>query len=134
MSVPIHIVGGLPYVAVTLRANEQMLTLQQVLIDTGSSGSVFKTDDLKKLGVRVLLTDRLHFLRGIGGEEAVVEKTIDALEVGSLVVAPFRIEMGAVDYGVPMDGILGLNFLLRAQAVIDLNALQLRPADNERSS
>jgi hypothetical protein len=128
MAVPIHVINGLPFVAVTLRVGGQILTLEHVLLDTGSHSTVFKTLDLEKLGIRLLLTDQLRFLRGIGGLEAVVEKTIDALEVGSLVVAPFTIEMGAVDYGFPLDGILGIDFLLRTQAVIDLHTLQLRPA------
>jgi hypothetical protein len=128
MTVPIQIVNGLPFVAVTLHAGGQILTLEHVLLDTGSHSTVFKTLDLEKLGIRLLLTDQLRYLRGIGGLEAVVEKTIDAVEVGSLVVAPFTVEMGAVNYGTSLDGILGLDFLLRTQAIIDLNQLQLRSA------
>jgi hypothetical protein len=33
--------------------------------------------------------------------------------------------MGALDYGIPMDGILGVDFLLQASAHIDLKALTL---------
>ncbi len=126
--VPIRIIDGLSYISVTLRAHGQILALERVLLDTGSSGTVFKTHDLEKLGVGLLPTDPLLFLQGIGGEEALVEKSIEALQVGSLIVAPFKIQMGAVNYGIPMDGILGLDFLLRTQAVIDLDALELRPS------
>jgi Aspartyl protease len=128
IGVPIQIVDGLPFVAVTLQVQGQTLVLEHVLLDTGSGGTVFKTDDLKRLGLVLLPTDRLRFLRGIGGDEAVIEKSIESMQVGLLVATPFTIQVGAVDYGIAMDGILGLDFLLHTQAVIDLNSRQLRSA------
>ncbi|MCC6803159.1 MAG: aspartyl protease family protein [Anaerolineae bacterium] len=124
--VPIRITDGLPLVAATIRANGQELLLENLLLDTGSGGTVLKADHLIRLGVVPLPTDRLRFLRGVGGDEAVIEKTIDALQVGSLAVEPFIVQMGAMDYGVPMDGIVGLDFLYRAHAIIDFGALQVR--------
>jgi hypothetical protein len=126
MTTPIHIVGGLPFVAVTLRANGQELSLERVLLDTGSAGTVFKTDDLRQIGVVPHPADRLRFLTGIGGDEAVIEKVLDSLSVGTLSQAPQIVQLGALDYGIELDGILGLDFLLRSQAVIDLQSLQLR--------
>ncbi len=124
-SVPIRLVGGLPFVTVTVHANEQMLQLDRVLLDTGSGGTVLKTDHLVKLAVTPEPTDKLRFLHGIGGDEAVIEKSISALQVGEFFAALFTIQMGAMDYGIAMDGILGLDFLIRAKAVIDFRALLL---------
>ena len=127
MTTPIYIIDGLPFVAVTLQANGQSLRLERVLLDTGSEGTVFKTDNLKTLGIFPQPTDRLRFLRGIGGDEAVIEKTIEVVQVGSLIAAIFTIQLGAVEYGIAMDGILGLDFLRRTQAIVDFKALELRP-------
>jgi len=41
-------------------------------------------------------------------------------------VTDFEIEVGAMDYGFPADGILGLDYLLRTGALIDLQHLELR--------
>jgi len=128
MTTPIRLIDGLAFVTVTLQANGQVLSLERVLLDTGSAGTVFKTDALELIGVFPLPTDPLRLLRGIGGDEAVIEKSIEALQVGALVIAPFTIQIGAVDYGIVMDGILGLDFLLRAHALIDLESMQLRSA------
>jgi hypothetical protein len=126
MTTPIRLIDGLAFVAVTLQVNGQVLLLEHVLLDTGSAGTVFKTDALELMGVFPLPGDSLRLLRGIGGDEAVIEKSIEALQVGTLNVTPFTIQIGAVDYGIAMDGILGLDFLLRAHALIDLNTMQLR--------
>ena len=113
-------------VAVTLRANGQVLSFKRVLVDTGSGGTIFKTDDLETIGVKIQGTDRVRVMFGIGGEERVIEKQIDTLEVGSdLSVSPFTIEMGRMAYRMEIDGILGMNFLLAAKAVIDLDTLTL---------
>ena len=127
MTTPIRIIDGLPFVAATLQANGQILQLEQVLLDTGSAGAVFKTDLLESIGVIPLPGDPLHLLHGIGGDEAVIEKTIKGMQVGSLIVTAFTLQLGAVEYGRAMDGILGLDFLRRAQAIIDFNTLELRP-------
>ncbi len=122
----IAILYNLPFVSVTLRANGQTLHLQRVLLDSGSAGSLFKTDDLRSIGVTGEMTDRIRFMSGIGGREAVIEKQIDALEVGNLIAQPFKIQMGSLAYDFAMDGILGADFLLVTNAIIDFKNLQLR--------
>jgi hypothetical protein len=122
---PITMINRLPFVAVTLRANGQILQLQRVLLDTGSAGSLFKTDDLRGIGVTGELTDRIRFMSGIGGREAVIEKQIETLEVGNLIAHPFKIQMGSLSYDFAMDGILGADFLLATNAIIDFRNLQL---------
>lgn len=78
------------------------------------------------LGIIPQPTDRIRFLHGVGGDEAVIEKTIDALQIGNFIAARFTVQMGAMEYGIPMDGIVGLDFLLRVQAIIDFKAMQIR--------
>lgn len=124
--IPIRIVGGLPFVTIIIHANGQSLELKKVLLDTGSGGTVLKADHLVALGVIPEPTDQIRFLHGIGGDEAVIEKSIDALQIGDLFADPFTIQMGAMEYGIPMDGIIGLDFLLRVQVIIDFKALKIR--------
>jgi hypothetical protein len=40
----------------------------------------------------------------------------------------FKIEVGAMNYGFEIYGILGVNFLIRAGAVVDLACTEVRPA------
>jgi hypothetical protein len=41
----------------------------------------------------------------------------------------FEIQVGAMRYGFPLDGIVGMDFLLATRAVIDLDARELRAKD-----
>jgi hypothetical protein len=97
-----------------------------MLLDTGSAVTIFKTDDMMALGIVLLPDDRIRHMAGVGGNEIVVEKQMTTVQVGNLSASPFTIQMGAVDYGILMDGILGLDFLLQVGACIDLHDLEIR--------
>jgi hypothetical protein len=43
-------------------------------------------------------------------------------------VDDFAIEVGAMDYGFSLDGIVGMDFLLQVGAVIDLSRLEVHQA------
>ncbi len=122
----IRIADYLPFVSIIIHANGRKLPLQRVLLDTGSARTTFRTSDVAKLGISVQEGEQVIYMRGIGGIEGYVPKPIDALEVGDLIVSPFNIQLGELDYGIPMNGILGLDFLLQSGAVIDLQALDIR--------
>ncbi len=122
----IAINDSLPFVTVTLRANGQALTLQRVLVDTGSAASIFKTDELAKLGIIPRPEDPIRTMTGVGGKEFIIQKQISGIEVGALKISPFVIQMGALDYDIPMEGILGMDFLFPVGAVIDLATMEIR--------
>lgn len=122
----IRLEHGLAYVEATLTFRGRSLLLRDTILDTGSSSTIFAADRLLEIGVVPEPTDALHRLRGIGGTEYAFTKRLDLLAVGDLKVPDFEIEVGAMDYGFPADGILGLDYLLRSGAFIDLRRLDLR--------
>lgn len=121
----ITIINGLAFVAVVLHANNQNLLIEKVLLDTGAAASVFRTDDLATIDVVPERKDRLRFMSGIGGREPVIEKQIEKIEVGNLVLTPFVMQLGAIDYGFAINGILGMDFLLKTGTVINIRQLTI---------
>jgi predicted aspartyl protease len=121
----IRIQRGLPFVRALLTQNGKSLLLDQVLLDTGSETSVFSSDELAEIGVRAELEDVLHRTIGVGGFEYTFSKRLDAVALGTAELRDFEIQVGAMDYGFPVQGILGIDFLLRTRAVIDLDRLEL---------
>jgi len=119
---------GLPYVTVTLLYRGQQLDLANVLLDTGSAGTLFAADQVLAVGLQYEADDLVQRIRGVGGAEFVFIKRIDRLSVGELQVSDFDIEVGAMDYGFAIDGIIGTDFLLQVGAVIDLSRLAIHRA------
>ena len=121
----IRLIAGMPFISAAIETKEQRLEFERVLIDTGSGACVFRTDDFEKIGIRHELEDKLNKMRGIGGYEYVIEKSVEKLEVGELSASPFTIQLGALDYGMQIDGIIGMDFLLKTGAKIDFEKLEI---------
>jgi len=116
---------GLPYVKASLTFRSHQLTLENILLDTGSAGTIFSADKVAAAGIRMEPEDSIHRIRGVGGAEFVFTKQVDILSIGELHVKDFEIEVGEIEYGFPMDGILGMNFLTQVGAVIDLSRMEI---------
>ena len=70
----------------------------------------------------------------MGGTEVVFTHCLDALQVGERSLTNFDIEVGGMDYGFAMHGILGMDFLTRAGAIINLREMTIAFAiDAERT-
>jgi hypothetical protein len=124
----IRLEHSLAYVEIALTYRGNTLSLDSVILDTGSASTLFASDCLFEVGVVPEPSDPLRRIRGIGGVEFVFTKRIDRLAVGEITVDDFEIEVGAMEYGFSAQGILGLDFLLRAGVLIDLDRLELRSA------
>lgn len=124
----IHLRDGLPYVKAHLIYRGQRLTFENVLLDTGSAGVIFSADSVLPVGLMYEPADPVYRIRGVGGAEFVFSKCVDCLAVGALEINDFHIEVGAMDYGFAIDGIIGMDFLVRVGAVIDLAKFEMHRA------
>ncbi len=121
----IRMQSGLPYVQVSLVYAGQHKMLDNVLLDTGSAGTVFSADSVLDMGLQCQFQDVVHRIRGVGGAEFVYSKCIDRLSLGKFELKDFDIEIGTMDYGFVIDGIVGINFLHQVGACIDLAQLEI---------
>nr|VFJ47969.1 MAG: hypothetical protein BECKFW1821A_GA0114235_10187 [Candidatus Kentron sp. FW] len=83
---------------------------------------------LASIDISPLPDDEVHRIRGVGGFEYVFAKRIELLRVGDLSTKDFDIELGQLDYGYRINGILGADFLVKTNAIIDFDARKLIPA------
>ncbi|HEY88655.1 MAG TPA: hypothetical protein G4N98_02830 [Thermoflexia bacterium] len=124
----IQLRDSLPYVTASLTYQGQQLAFGNILLDTGSGGVIFAVDRVLAIGLTYEPDDMVHRIRGVGGAEFVFTKQIDCLAMGELRVNDFQIEIGAMDYGFEIDGIIGMDFLVQVGAIIDLAKLEMYPA------
>jgi hypothetical protein len=124
----IRVQDGLPFISASVKHGGQTLTLNQVLIDTGSMGTIFSVDKLAEIGVELEMQDSLEQIRGVGGIEFVFTKRIERIAANDLAVTDFEIEVGAMNYGFNIEGIVGMDFLTQTRAIVDLAELELYAA------
>jgi hypothetical protein len=123
-----RIQGGLPYVSAALMFRGRSLVLENVLLDTGSAGTIFSANKLLQIEVSYEPDDIVHRIRGVGGTEFVFTKQLDTLSLDELQIHNFEIEVGAMEYGFEIDGIIGTDFLMQTGAVIDLRQFEVYPS------
>lgn len=125
---------GLAYVTVGITYHGLAVEIPRVLVDTGSQSSVFSADSVAAAGIEFGHGDRIETIRGVGGREFVFSRQIDVILLGKRSLTPFTIEVGGMDYGFPINGILGMDFLVPSGAILDLATLAIRfgsPSDCE---
>lgn len=116
---------GLPFCTVKLSYNGKSMNISNVLLDTGSGGTVFKMDVVEKIGITIEDDDVIETISGVGGSEFVYKKDVNSIALGDLELHNFKIEVGVMDYGFDINGILGMNFMKKAGAVIDLDKMEV---------
>ncbi len=118
--------NGIPFVDVGIVYEGRKLLVSGVLIDTGSASTIFAADVVRAVQIVPQVNDQLDTIFGIGGSEVVFSRKLDSMQVGEIVIDDFQIEVGGMDYGFQINGILGMDFLSDARAVIDLAEMELR--------
>ncbi|OMF25623.1 hypothetical protein BK133_21265 [Paenibacillus sp. FSL H8-0548] len=116
---------GLPFVTIVIEFRGERLCLENVLIDTGSGSTLFNADIVRDIGIIPEKDDVVDAIRGIGGVEYVYTKIIDSIAIGESVVQDFQVEIGSMDYGLEMQGIIGFDLLKRVGAKIDVGEMEI---------
>jgi hypothetical protein len=86
---------------------------------------VINADHAAEAGIYLAADDQLRRLRGVGGHEHVFMRRVDRLGLGDHGLDGFEVEIGEMDYGFDLGGIIGMDFLRTARAVIDLGKLTI---------
>ncbi|WP_249870155.1 hypothetical protein [Oceanobacillus saliphilus] len=67
----------------------------------------------------------IYRVSGVGGSEFVYSKTVDLVKVGDMKTTDFALEIGAMNYGFDLDGIIGLDLLRNLKVIINIDDLKL---------
>jgi septum formation inhibitor-activating ATPase MinD len=110
---------GLPFVSVDICFRGTILYLEKVLIDTGSATTILNANRVEVIGVIPEMNDIVDAIRGVGGVEYVYTKDFDFIQLENALINHFQVEIGNMDYGLDIDGILGFDFISAAGLIID---------------
>jgi predicted aspartyl protease len=110
---------------VQLEGTTNTITIDRILVDTGSAATIFQTELLASIGIVYAPDDQIHEVFGVGGSELVFQKTVPKIVCGNLQAKDFEVEVGWLDYGIAINGILGLDFLMQTGAILNLRLLEV---------
>lgn len=116
---------GLPFTDIVLTHKGKLLSFDNFLIDTGSASTIIAAEIALDLGLGPEPLDVIKKIRGIGGTEYVYEKHIDRIQLGTKKLTHFKVQIGDMDYGFDIKGIIGMDYLIKSKTIIDLENLIL---------
>jgi hypothetical protein len=100
----------------------KVIQLDDVLLDTGCSTTIFDTDEVEGVG---LIIDRKNGrprrMYGIGGEsELCYEQTVTDLRINNFLLNSFQIQLGITKETYGFNGILGVDYMIHSGLIINL--------------
>ena len=60
------------------------MLIHDILLDTGSGGTIYKMDKVEEIGITIEADDSIETISGVGGSEFVYKKYVDVIEIGDL--------------------------------------------------
>jgi len=111
----------LPFIKTTVTFCGKSLKLENILLDTGSAGTIFNVNKLEVIGIKPESKDVTQTIQGVGGLEFVYTKNIDRISIqDEIEIQNFNVELVSMDYGLEIDGIIGYDFMKEVGLGIDL--------------
>lgn len=115
----------LAFVTATLMYRGRVVEIPNALVDTGAASTVINADLAADAGIYLAANDQLRRFRGVGGHEHVFLRRVGRFAVGARGLDGFDVEIGEMDDGFEIGGIIGMDFLRAAHAIIDLGNLTI---------
>lgn len=124
----IEICEGLPLVSVSLFYNGKTLCLNDVLLDTGCSATIFDADEVEGIGLVIDRTSgRPRRMYGVGGEsELCYEQIVSNIKINNRLFGFFKLQLGITKETYGFNGILGMDFLIESGSIINFKEMVVR--------
>lgn len=115
---------GLLLVDITLTFKGKSKVIENMVVDTGAARTLISQDVVEDINLHVDLNDRIVTYFGIGGKEHAFRKEVDQIQINDFIAE--KIEVDFNDFGYDdINGLLGLDLLMKAKFTIDLRHLQM---------
>ena len=121
----ITMINGLPIVSFLISYQNNTLSLNKVLLDTGCATSVFDTDIIEEVGLSINhVTGRAVRMYGVGGQsELCFQQEVSEISINNITLKNFTLQLGMTRIPYGFDAILGADFCKKAGIIIDFNEL-----------
>ena len=109
---------------IILTFNGKSKVIENMVVDTGAARTLISQDVVEDINLRVELNDKIVTYFGVGGKEHAFRKEVDKVQIDDFTVE--KVEVDFNDFGYDdINGLLGLDLLMKAEFTIDLRQLQM---------
>jgi len=116
---------GLLFVDMNIGYKDKNVLIRNVVVDTGAAHTIINPDAVYELGIKAEANDEFVTMYGVGGEHYSYRKNINLVSIGSNHLENVNIDFGIIDEEGYINGLLGLDILLKLGVTINLKELNL---------
>lgn len=100
--------------------------LENIVVDTGAAETIISPDAVEEIGIFAELEDSVNSFYGVGGGlHNFFTKNAVKVKLGEINLEAVKMDFGVIDPQGHINGLLGLDLLMKLGAVIDLKRLSL---------
>ncbi|WP_291736733.1 aspartyl protease family protein [Clostridium sp.] len=122
---------GLLFTSIQITYNGVSKVIDNMVIDTGCAKTLIVSEVVEEINIRVEPDDELIVCQGIGGTEVSFVKHIDLIKLENIEFKNKDIDFSNIDYE-GINGLVGLDLLIEAGIIIDLDKLKMHPRNENR--
>lgn len=113
---------GLLFTDLVLYHEGKEVIVKDVIVDTGASHTIISPIFLEELNTEYSIEDEIVNAFGLGGAIcSSLRKKIDNVTCGKITLREFKVDFGEIDPNDRVNGLLGLDFLKKAEVIIDIH-------------
>lgn len=117
---------GLLFTAFKISFRGKTKLIENIVIDTGAAESLISPDAVEELGIFAEPGDSVNSFYGVGGSlHNFFSKNVDEIRFDRATLNNVKLDFGIIDPKGYINGLLGLDLLMKTGAVIDLQTLSL---------
>jgi hypothetical protein len=119
--------NGLLFTTLEIINKNNVKVIENVVLDTGAVETIISPDAVEDIGIIAELDDMVGSFYGIGGSiHNYYTKKIDEVIIETVKLQQVKLNFGVIDVKGEINGLLGLDILLKTNAIIDLKQLSLK--------
>ncbi|OGO79748.1 MAG: aspartyl protease [Clostridiales bacterium GWC2_40_7] len=116
--------NGLLFTSLKVNYLGHKKVINNIVLDTGAIETLISPDTVMDIGIEAFNSDSVNSYYGIGGDlHSFFSKTVDSIEIDNIKIDGIKLDFGIIDPQGDINGLLGLDILLKLEAQIDLKEL-----------
>lgn len=116
---------GLLFTSIQISFRGSTKVIENIVIDTGAAETIISPDAVEDIGIFAELEDSVNSFYGVGGSlHNFFTKSVVKVKLGEVSLED-KMDFGVIDPQGYINGLLGLDLLMKLGAVIDLRRLSL---------
>lgn len=116
---------GLIFVDIDIEYKGKKKLVENVVVDAGVAHTIINPDSVYELGLKAEASDEFITMYGVGGAHYAYRKKIDSLSIVIKDLKNIEVDFGVIDEEGTINGLLGLDVLIKFGVNINLNKLML---------